>query len=304
LRRSRKTWGERLDAFRQRTPAIAFLLFAAVIVSALITLGTAAVSVTKWVRSEVFWKRDEYGKLTELRAGVQIRNFEEALGTPLLRRAFAKERFIESIFRGRDYWVQAVTDRDGTTLLYSVTSCDENFSPAFEYPSANSDGDIVPHRVILQKTHFSEVGASGEMHFHWPGSTLNIEYRERTGGGEPWGNRFFYVGLNDLCPPTPREVIDGADIELPERKPAEFGWDLVAGEPRADIFFREFRRASVVNTFGETYDAWSLAPYDSRLPLDKPALEPREIPIQLGVDRLSVRHLVRLLPDNARTPRW
>ena len=72
--------------------------------------------------------------------GLHVARFNSELGTPVFSRKSRRGDLREDSFRRRDYWVQTVSDRDGTVLSYAVTSCDPDFRPTFTILGAAEQG--------------------------------------------------------------------------------------------------------------------------------------------------------------------
>jgi hypothetical protein len=88
-----------LDRFRQRNPLLATILFVALVLSAILTVSQGAINGSHWIERRFFWRDAAYKTLHELSAGVDVRNFDDKLGTPLLRQHSAAGNFEESIYR-------------------------------------------------------------------------------------------------------------------------------------------------------------------------------------------------------------
>ena len=93
-------------------------------------------------------------QLAALHAGFSRAIFRDELGAPVFDRRSPDRQVREETFRGPDHWVQAVSARDGTVLLYSVTACGD-FKPRFEFPVAAPKGGRSTAVVTLNETSFS-----------------------------------------------------------------------------------------------------------------------------------------------------
>ena len=144
------------------------------------------------------WREAEYDKLAGLRAGYSLDRFRQLLGAPLFVAPVQGTRNVESIFQGRDYWVQVVASADGTAISYAVTSCSEDFNPRFELPS----GVGGTASVTLQRTPLSgvldevpgghSVSISGATADSWAFIIHNV--------GNGTNYKTYAWGLNDSCP--------------------------------------------------------------------------------------------------------
>ena len=88
-------------------------------------------------------RQAEYATVTQLRAGINIAKFEEALGSAYFIRASKDGAYIEKTFRGPgrgdptakpDFWVQAVQDTTGTVQLMAVTRASSTSTPSSPAP--------------------------------------------------------------------------------------------------------------------------------------------------------------------------
>lgn len=91
------------------------LLEGAAVLGALLVFASAGIFIVERATATWFWRGGEYDKLTSLRAGFDLRYFEDQLGPPFTSRVSGGYR--ESGFKGRDYRVQAIS----RTALSSFT---------------------------------------------------------------------------------------------------------------------------------------------------------------------------------------
>lgn len=69
----------------------------------------------------------EYEKLRSLHAGYTRAKFESVLGEPVFDREARNGKYREQTFRRREHWVQTISNRAGTVVLYAVTARAMNF---------------------------------------------------------------------------------------------------------------------------------------------------------------------------------
>lgn len=240
------------------------VLLVAAVVGALVVIADAGLGVRDRWQREFNWREPAYRKLTSLHAGFSIRRFEQVLGTPVFERV--KGKFREQTFRGRDYWVQAVSNAQGSVFLYSVTSCDPEFRPTFKVTG-------LPRPVTLQKSTYSQATTDTQ-------SLHNIDF---FASGGPGGSRFFETvaatnpsnykslgfGVSEACPGWFHEYLSPSFRALlpPIRRASYLG--PLKGAPAWVVTFRRQRR---VNTYAES------AP--------NVRLEPSVTAFQLGPNRL------------------
>lgn len=88
-----------------------------------------------WWDAHENWREREYNRLDSLHSDFTLARFEQQLGAPLFARPSRNGRWIEYVFRGRDYWVQGIARKDSDSIAaYGVTSCASDFRPAFALP--------------------------------------------------------------------------------------------------------------------------------------------------------------------------
>jgi hypothetical protein len=181
----------------------------------------------------------EYRTLARLRAGMTLAYFEEALGTPWFVTKSGDGAFIEHLFRGRDFWVQTVSDATGTVGRMAVTSCDPGFKPAFS-GVPNSSPAIAG--VVLNETHFDQTGAApNKVHYFTSGATANSYYYDEYYFGNPGNYKTYYVGINDACPfDAPADLF----VLNSNYRDAQFS--------SSDTLVSQFRAAAIANTYAET----------------------------------------------------
>jgi hypothetical protein len=185
------------------------------------------------------WRDAEYRKIGQLRAGLSLAWFEHLLGPPMFVTPSQDRMFTQYLYRGRDHWVQAIADNDGSVRLMTITSCDEQFRPTFagELGSIPNMGGI-----ILHQTRFDEVPASPPTRVRYATSiaTANSYYFDEYYLGNPGNYKTYFVGITDACP-----WLAPARTEIPL---FERGVEYAADDP--DVI--AFRAEAIANTYGET----------------------------------------------------
>lgn len=141
------------------------LLAVATLVAGLWALIAITQILAAIYRRTVGRRRDRRARLARLGTGAQLSFFEAVLGEPpAMRRTIRQEverpvsegdprinprlvlpggsrhavseirNMVESIFIDRDYYVQTISDSDGTVLAFSVTTRSSRFHPRYELP--------------------------------------------------------------------------------------------------------------------------------------------------------------------------
>jgi hypothetical protein len=181
----------------------------------------------------------EYRTLAQLAGGLSLARFEEILGTPWFVDKSKDGQFTQQLFRGRDYWVQTVSDAFGTVGRMAITSCSDDFRPSIEgiHGSNPSFGTIT-----LNETRFDQTGARpNTIHYFTSGATADSYYYDEYYFGNPGYYKTYYVGINDAClNNSPRD----ATFLSPDYSDRSYDVD--------DRTVAQFRSVAIANTYSET----------------------------------------------------
>lgn len=211
------------------------LLEGSAVLGAVLVFIGAGIFVIERATATWFWRGGEYDKLTSLRAGFDLRYFEDQLGPPFASRT--SNGYRENGFRGRDYWVQTIS-RSGTVQLYAVTSCDKSFHPTFTVAGTDIE-------VELNRDHFADLLPGTEIAFDYSiGASAPSLFYEAIYGGADGFYKTTLWGLSSLCGLPPE------DLDVPELGRINSGYTSRLGSR-----WMEFRRHAVINTFAESAPA-------------------------------------------------
>lgn len=207
------------------------LLEGAAVLGALLVFASAGIFLVERATATWFWRGGEYDKLTSLRAGFDLRYFEDQLGPPFTSRLSGGYR--ESGFKGRGYWVQAVS-RHGTVELYAVTSCDKSFHPTFTIAGTDIE-------IELNRDHLADVLPEANLAFDYSiGASAPSLFYDALYGGTSSFYKTTLWGLSSLC-------------GFPESLPVpELGRINSGYTSRLGHAGDKFRRQASVNTFAES----------------------------------------------------
>lgn len=208
----------------------------------------------------------EYRKLAMLRGGLSLAYFEQVLGVPMFVTGSPDGKYTQSLFRGPDYWVQAISDAWGAVQLMAVTSCSTDFHPQF---GGDGDASRIGPAVVLNLTHFNEVGSPRTVRYFTSGATANSYYYDEYYQGNPGNYITHFVGIDDACPSTPLE----------EGLPFLSSAYMNRRYDSADPVVAQFRAAAIANTYAESgvfFDEGVLAHF------------------QIGADRILTRTAPRV----------
>ena len=247
--RSFRNAAARLDSVVRGSPAFLLTALAALLISSAITIFGAARASADYYYEHIGWRTAEYKKLDELRAGMNVERFVTELGPAVFVRASPSpvrvgwtprtHVLVESIFRGRGYWVQAIHDEVGTVWLMAVTSCDESFTPTFQ-----------PHSkppVTLQRTTFAQISPNGNglrARYFLSAATANSYFYEEAPDINPANYQTFAWGINDACRGWADRIPRDAVVALMDSR-LHTETNLTSG-------VQAFRTTAVVNTYVST----------------------------------------------------
>lgn len=258
-----------LDHLIRQAPPIVLLFLIAVVLSSVITVGRASLAIRTWFRLRIRWRQREYERLRTLRAGIGLSKLEEILGqAPLFVRRSSNGSLTEHTFRGRGYWVQAVTDgadnRAERVLMMAITACSLDFAPTIATPFGE---------VHLNHSRFVDVGKDPtSVQYFLSGATANSYFFDVFAFGNPGQYKMFFIGINDTCACKANYALRSTTDSL----------RYYDGDPKpysaTDQEMAAFRRESIPNTYAEA------------APLENVASVLSEFPI--GVDRILARTLL------------
>lgn len=140
----------------------------------------------KW-NDTIGWMGHEQKLLDQVGPGVQIGYFKHVFGEPIFRDG--DKKYKEYVFRRRFGYIQAISDQQDKTLLYSVVVCNDNFKPKIHLAT----GDITMQRDSLLTK------GSGETYYFISGATANSYLMEGGYGGNPANYQEVYLGVTDSC---------------------------------------------------------------------------------------------------------
>ena len=280
LRRpGRQSLGARFDSWTKRNFTVVVIVFIALLASSVITIISSISSAGDWYTRTFQWRENEYRKLAGLQAGFSTEKFKSTLGDPLyhVKVSVTGSKLIESIFPGRGYWVDILSDDSDVVLAYSVTSCNREFQPTFR-PTMNPSSPIT-----LNKTTFADIPVNGDadtMAF-LSGATANSYVYQVIYQGNPSNYRTHAWGLNDACQWFSVKESKGLGASW-------FAWNAskegrkFASNKSVGPELRKLLAISAVNTYMET------APNAVDISTDELGIK-KFYPQQLGVDRIIVR---------------
>lgn len=256
-------WLEQVKALLAQTSPINIMNFIATIIGYLTIFIQAGRALYTFYNTHIDWKRAEEKRINSLRPGISIEKFREMLGTPLSRRTSDVD-YIEYVFQQRGYWIQAITNKDDTVVLYAVTSADQRFKPRLKHNPASE-------YIRLRQTTFKAAAGKTEprLRYFISGATANSYLLEEVCLGNPSHYQTVLWGYNDAC--TNVWADDNVMRDL-----YEYLSSSALTPSIHDTLINKFRTQNTFNTFAVTAP---LADVDEVL---------RAFPT-IGVDRIWIR---------------
>jgi hypothetical protein len=252
------TPAERLEGRSKRSIVLVSLTLVAAAISAVIVVGSAVINVGRWYGGTFDWRDHEYDQLTRLHAGFTRKAFGATLGTVVFDRQSSDGRFREETFRGREFWAQIVSQRDGTVVLYAVTACGKHFHPSVKvpgeqvnYPTASVRLGVSPFASVLR----SEASMATRLDFFGTVATANQHLHEILEGGNPTNYKAYIGGLNDICDSW---YHDDSRYVRDAHIPSSTVQSYRGSVRRAPAWAMRFRGTVPVNTYAETAPQFSL----------------------------------------------
>jgi hypothetical protein len=255
-------WAEHLKTLIDTYPLVILVTIVVAFIGHTTTIIQAIGKSKTFYNSHLGWKRMEEKVINSLAPAMHIAKFHEVLGAPLFCRK-SDSGYAEYVYKRRGYWVQAITDTEGSVVLYAVTSCSERFRPRIK-------NNPVGVPVRLRTTTFKAAAGEYEpdLHYSISGATANSYLIEKLYLGNPSHYQTVFWGYNDACSNK------WADDSLPVKLYS---------------YLRECDNApninnSLVDTFraNNTFNTFAVA---------SPFVDPTEImqAFQVGIDRIQVR---------------
>jgi hypothetical protein len=250
----------------------AIVLGAAALVGAVSTLTGTARSVVDFGldRFDGESAKPASAAVDKLRSGVQISEFQKALGSPRIKRQ--RDQLVEYIFQRPEFYVQALA-RGDEVVVFSLTGRTKSFTaelPQFRGCAVLSGFPQKPAPPIrLDRTRFSNLAGTPDAIFLYAGAS-GFAYSEVFGGPHACNFQFYVLsynpavaGLGDVGD-AHRSVSDAehslvssgaahaSDSLLGVSLDTSLIWDGHAADLRANPSLVSARRHLAFNTYTET----------------------------------------------------
>ncbi len=133
-----------------------------ILISSFITILIAGIGLLNWLIVRLGEKGAFLRKLSRLTIGMDIRNFENILGSPVFinRLEDKLSGYEEFVFSNKYYYTQAVINPIKQVVLFSITIKNKNFNPSFQIGGSG-------RKIKLGKTVFSDIGEKPEKTFRY-----------------------------------------------------------------------------------------------------------------------------------------
>jgi hypothetical protein len=198
-------------------------------------------------QQEVQWKQQQYKTIRSLHAGTNLSAFKSALGEPVHQRESRDERFIQHIFKGREFWVQTISNKNTETVLaFGLTACDD-LKPVRD--SRIAQAKLRESTLASLSPVVGSSRQSPSQLYYFDGARrayfFDVYY-----GGPHTGYMTYYFGLNPLVCDQYDDLMSSVALEALKKGHDWFG--LPQPYDESDEELSKFRRGVVINTFVET----------------------------------------------------
>jgi len=169
-KKQRLLWAKKLKEKILEHPLIIILGISYLVISQVYFLGSVGREAISYFNKPPTLSEEEQEEtnINTLSAGINIVKFKDVLGNPLFIAEGRKSDFIEYTFKSKFSFIQAITDKNGTVDLYTVTICSDSFKPKIQYNPIRTE-------VIIGKSTFKDVAGNNTpiTHYFISGATAN-----------------------------------------------------------------------------------------------------------------------------------
>ena len=151
-----------------------------------------------------------------------------------------KGKYLEHIFEHERFYVQALTERSGRVVMYSVTTRDKGFNPAFKWNNLD---------VVLGQTKLGDIADTPQLAKGILTVRMRFYYWEARWLNSPPILQYFLVGINEAGYSNYKTI--GGEI-------FNEGFDWVKGDG-SNVLPSEilsFRKHATINVYGVTSPYW------------------------------------------------
>jgi hypothetical protein len=204
------------------------------LLSAIAVISTWVFNADKLYKSDFQWQRSTANLLESLHAGYSLPFFTQQLGVPAIVHSTSRG-YLESIYQGRGFWVEALTKDNSEVKFFSVTVCNRSITPKFDMPGVGV--------VTLNESTLKSVTPSAQYDYWfgglggWDSPTM----KEFDYGGFQGGYRTFMWGLSSACNESVNEMLSL------QRTYPDLGFKKLSNHELSLI-----RNRAVTNLYGET----------------------------------------------------
>ena len=226
---------DRIEQWARRNPALVMLCIVVIISSSVVSLLDGGARLREVYRHTLGRNSRNYENIEALATETHIDYFSSLLGPPVFKNRHGTYR--EHIFVNPNFYVQAVTNTDGTVLLYSVTTRSRRFNPRLNLGIMESNGETFI--VVLGKTTFAKI--RGEpIKIEGSVGARRMSYREKY----YFGNPGLYQNYNFV-------LCDAGNVPDGEVNPGDVKYESMDGIDTQKLPSRlmRFRETCPINTF-------------------------------------------------------
>lgn len=173
--------------------------------SSLITITEGYKKLSDFYINNFRVKNSEYEKIVKLKPHVHISYIEELIGDPTIIQTsdleLGNDNFDkypdarkEYVFVHKNYYVQAITNKDEMVVSLAITSRTKDFNPIIYRPGQSGNKKS---KIILNKTTFSEFGNDADASCTANIGARRFNYYEEYHGSNPDNYQNIIVAVND-----------------------------------------------------------------------------------------------------------
>ncbi len=236
---------EKLIVRAKKYPVIIIVGIVLIILSSIITISEGGSILLRYYQETVGYKHQLQEEIYKLSAETNIDYFKSILGGPVFVNGLSLDKR-EYIFVNQYFYAQVITDKEGKSLAYSITTRSKDFNPKITllsggstYEPSTGEEKSSELSIFLGKTNFSELDQLfGEpIYFTYVGAH-NFFYSEEYSFGNPGNYQSFIFSINE-----------SGYLDIPEIPDSFFEFQPKQSISSSDHEVERFRSGAEINTF-------------------------------------------------------
>lgn len=202
-KRQMRTWSKKLKHTKDTHAFWIGLTMVNALLALVVAFGTISAPVGSYIGENLTWRSIEQAKIDKLAPTETINYFNSVLGEPNVK-GLTSSGMTRYIFKERDYWVEAMTYKDDTVLIMSITACGTNgFYPKIDNNPAGKPITLGKSKMV--DTTYEPILRGGSTfegfttHYYQRGATAPSYYYDEYVGDAVTNYQTVYTGHNELC---------------------------------------------------------------------------------------------------------